>query len=41
MVLGVGTMVGGIILHFAEKADRFVHLPVAIVGKLVIVLGML
>jgi hypothetical protein len=38
MLLGVATIVGGIIMHFAEKAERFVLFPFA--GRLTIVVGL-
>jgi hypothetical protein len=37
MLLGVAAVVGGLILHFAEKAERFVVFPYA--GRLTVVVG--
>ena len=37
LLLGVAAIVGGIVLHFAEKADRFVLFPFA--GRLIILAG--
>jgi hypothetical protein len=37
MLIGVTAVVGGIILHFAEKAERFVVFPFA--GRLLILVG--
>ena len=37
MGLGIAAIVGGIVLHFAEKADRLVLFPFA--GRLIILVG--
>jgi hypothetical protein len=37
MLIGVATIVGGIIAHFAEKAERFVLFPFA--GRMIILAG--
>jgi len=40
MLAGFGILLGGLILHFAEKADRVTILPVPIVGRLTAVIGL-
>jgi hypothetical protein len=37
MLIGVAAIVGGLILHFAEKAERFVLFPYA--GRFIILIG--
>jgi hypothetical protein len=39
MLIGGAMIVGGLILHFAEKAGRFELFPVPIAGRLTIVAG--
>jgi hypothetical protein len=38
LLIGVAAIVGGLILHFAEKAERFVLFPYA--GRLTILIGL-
>jgi hypothetical protein len=40
MLAGFGILLGGLILHFAEKADQVTILPVPIAGRLTAVIGL-
>src|SRR5262245_25137644 len=40
MLAGFGTLLGGLILHFAETADRVTILPLPIAGRLTAVIGL-
>jgi hypothetical protein len=40
MLAGFGILLGGLILHFAEKADKVTILPIPIAGRLTAVIGL-
>jgi len=40
MLAGFGILLGGLILHFAEKADKVTILPMPIAGRLTAVIGL-
>ena len=40
MLAGFGILLGGLILHFAEKADKVAILPMPIAGRLTAVIGL-
>jgi hypothetical protein len=40
MFAGFGILLGGLILHFAEKADKVTILPIPIAGRLTAVVGL-
>ena len=40
MLAGFGILLGGLILHFAEKADKVTILPMPIAGRLTAVVGL-
>jgi hypothetical protein len=40
MFVGFGILLGGLVLHFAEKADKVAILPVPIAGRLTAVIGL-